>query len=99
MLSTAPATGAARRSWSLVGTAVAESLASTGTRGDGITPSLVATEWTATDSALWSGMRSTREGAPYRHAAAATVTDSNTAAAERHTVGDGQVALGNTPHQ
>ena len=41
MLSTAPATGAARRSWSLVGTAVAESLASTGTRGDGITPSLV----------------------------------------------------------
>ncbi len=67
--------------------------------GAGATPSLLATRSNATDSALGRCISWTARGDPYRHAAAATETESNTAAAERHTAGDCHVGVGNTPHQ
>jgi hypothetical protein len=50
-------------------------------------------------SARRSGARSTRSGDPKFHAAPATATVISSAAADRHTTGEVQEDLGNTPHQ
>jgi hypothetical protein len=51
------------------------------------------------DAYVRGGRAVTDNGDPKVHAAPATVTESNTAAAERQTVGDCHEGAGSTPHQ